>query len=349
MTYIALAAMLMMLVGHRVLLGPRNAENAARTRTTFVILIGLLTLAWYIFIIYQAGAFARLVSFSYGFFGDLLRDLLGQSQVVSGEESTTAQYVQRRYTSDTIRWLKRLYFVLGGAAALGTTVELLQRLWDRYVRGSFGMSSGDVDLAQTEYLLYATAFLGVFGLTFIGVDKLSTARTLMPALLFFSPFVLLGPKQLGSRIMGLVDIDMAGLKWAAKGLLICFVLVFFVLNVGLYGSLANEYHPNIMIDKERVTESGTLPEKVYFWDMHSEMIYDRHTQSWMTRHDATEEGYHYLDSSRIISGMYNCTNVPRQPLSRQGSCDSGPAFDIEKSEGIYMTDGTAVFHDESVK
>ena len=344
MAYITLAAMPMVVVGLWVLLGPRNAEQFARTTATLVLLTGILALSWYTHIVHQAGAFDRLVTFSYGVFTDTLTDLLGSEQVVSTDESVTAQYATARFTSNTITWLKQLYIVLGAAAAVGVGVQLLRRLWSRFVKREAGETPADVDIAQLEYLLYATAFLGVFGLTFVGVDKLNTARTLMPALLFFAPFVLVGPRLLFSKVGSAVDVT--SVRRGGRALLLAFVLVFFALNVGLYGSAANEYHPNILIDKDRVIDSGTLPEKKYFWAMHYGTIFDQRMGTWMDAHAGDGE-YESLDSRQLLSGMYNCTGVPRQPRARQGSCDSGPTFAADRLDKVYATTGSEVYYNSS--
>lgn len=84
----------------------------------------------------------------------------------------------------------------------------------------------------------------------------------MPALLFFAPFVVLTLRRATEIITSVLG--QTSLRQAGKVVVLAVVLSYFVLNVGLYGSTTNEYHPNILIDKQRVVNDASLAEKQYF-------------------------------------------------------------------------------------
>ncbi|MFA1610801.1 hypothetical protein [Halobellus rubicundus] len=346
--YIVLAAVGLVLVGNWILFGPTQTNRYAHTSTLVVLVFGLIVFLWYVFIVYRAGAFARVVSFSYGFFTDLWRDFYGQSAVVSAQDSTTTKYVVTQYTSDTIRWLKSLNIALGAFAGISIGALGLRRFVERLRRGVLAAAdngSGDQLRVRVEYLLYSAAFLGVFGGTFVGVDKLNTARTLMPALLFFAPFLVLTIRNgltLVARYVDRDDIRRMG-RIAALG----FVLAYFVLNVGLYGSVTNEYHPNILIDKGEVIEDGNLAQKKYFWSMYYDTIYDIRASEFLDSGDRGGEAYHHYSSQQVISGMYNCTDISREPIVRQGSCDSRPARPVDQMNKIYASAGSDIYYNRS--
>ncbi|WP_253739117.1 DUF2206 domain-containing protein [Halohasta salina] len=346
--YLVLFAVGLVLLGNWVLFGATRTRKYVRTAPTVVILFGLLAFVWYVFIVYDGGAFNRLVVEFYNLSFDLWRDLVEGGSVVSAEDSTTAQYATTTYTSNTIRWLKSMNFALGILAAVSIAVLGLVHLWQRYQKGVLGDISSDASIARTEYFLYATAFLGVFGITFVGVDKLSTARTLMPALMFFAPFVILTPRRV-LKLLG-DHLNRSSLRTAGKALALTFVLTYFVLNVGLYGAVTEEYHPNILIDKERVVEDGSLAEKDYFWAMHYDTIYDIKGAAWLDsrKHgDGNDEAYYRYSSRKVISGLYNCTNLARQPIERQGSCDDEPVRSVDRMDKVYASAGSHVFYNGS--
>jgi len=344
--YLVLGAMGLVMLGNWILFGVERTGKYLRTTPTIVILFGLLAFAWYVFIVYQAGAFNRLIAEVYTLGFDLWQDLTGTGSAVSGEDSSTAQYASTTYTSDTIGWLQSLNFVLGGLAGLSIAALGLQRLWRRIQEGVRGDAASEALITRTEYFLYATAFLGVFGITFLGIDKLSTARTLMPALLFFAPFVVL---TLREGIGLLADrVDRSSLRAAGKVLAMVFVIGYFALNVGLYGAVTEEYHPNILIDKGRVMDDGSLAEKDYFWSMQYDTIHDIRATAWLDDREGRDgdenEAYYRYGSRRVIGGLYNCTNLVRQPIERQGSCDDGPARPVDRMDKVYASAGSHVFY-----
>jgi uncharacterized membrane protein len=342
--YIVLAAMGLVLAGNWVLFGREHTGKRAITAPTVVLLAGLVAFAWYTFVVYQAGAFTRLVAEVYALFFDLWRDLFGTGEAISGEDSATARYASTTYTSDTIRWLRSLNIVLGGIAGIGLASIGLRRLWTRLRDGVPERVAGE-DRVSTEYVLYATAFLGVFGTTFVGIGQLNTARTLMPALLFFAPFVVLTIREAGGLLADRLDVSTV--RRAGKALVLVIVLSYFVLNVGLYGAATEEYHTNMLIDKGRVIEDGSLAEKKYFWALHYDSIYDLRAVEWLESGDRGGEAYHRYNSRQVISGMYNCTNVTREPVVRQGSCDDEPAEPVDRMDKVYATGGSHVFYNRS--
>jgi uncharacterized membrane protein len=340
--YLVLIATGLVLAGNWLLFGVKPTTKRMLITPITVFLFGAMVFAWYEFIVYQGGAFRRLVFELFTFSSDLWTDLTGTQGVVSAEESTTASYASSEYTSDTIRWLRSLNFVLGGLAGASVAVLGLQRLWTRVREGPL-QDESPAETARTEHLLYAAAFLGVFGATFLGIDKLNTGRTLMPALVFFAPFVVLTVRGTGDILSD--RLDLGAIKRVSMVIALGFVLVYFVLNVGLYGAVTEEYHPNVMIDKDRVMEDGSLAEKDYYYSMSLGTIYDRKSGEWLQGRGDDGGGYYEYGSKRVIGGMYNCTNINRRPVVRQGSCDDAPARDVASMDKVYASAGSHVFYD----
>jgi uncharacterized membrane protein len=341
--YLVLVAMGLVLAGNWVLFGVRHTTKRRLVTPFVVFLFGLLAFAWYAVVTYQGGAFARLITELYTFLFDLWRDFFGTERVVSGEESTTARYATTTYTSNTIRWLRYVNFVLGALAGASVAALGLRRLWTRFRDGPLG-KGGDTGTARTEYLLLAAAFLGVFGATFFGIDQLNTGRTLMPALFVFAPFVVLTVRGTGDLLSDRLDLSMV--RRASKVAVLVFILSYFVLNVGLYGSVTGEYHPNILIDKERVIEEGSLAEKDYFWSIYA-TIHDLRAEEWLDNTGRDDDAYYRYGSRKVLGGLYNCTALRRQPVVRQGSCDDEPARAVDRMDKVYATTGSHIFYNSS--
>lgn len=342
MAYITLVAIPMVLVGNWVFFGLRRTNKFATTTMIVAVFFGIVLLTWYIYIVRQAGGLHTLAVFSYEFFNDMLVDLLGESGGTV-QDSVTAKYATTRYASRTIAWLQSLNLFIGVVATVGVTIPLLQRLRSRFLSQRI---IGVDRIADTEYLLYATAFLGVFGITFVGVSRLNTARTLMPALLFFAPFVVVCPGWVFSRLGAFID--RRRVRNVAKTVTLAIVLVYFTLNVGLFGSVTGEYHPNILIDKDRVATEGTLAERKYFSAMYVHRIHDFQSEEWLETHQVAGIGYERLHSSRVVLGRYNCKGVSREPIVNQGTCADGPPFEEAEMHKVYATSGSLVFMNASV-
>lgn len=325
-------------------------DETAQVNLLLTILFISIVLGWYIFVVYQGGAFNRLAGESYQLITDVQQDLSGSrggaSEAVSPTDSKTTQYATTEYTSNTIEWLQQYFLLIGGLASSGiagaTGGILLGAVLDWINRYTDAV---EFDRTQKEYVFLSGGFIGVFGVTFIGVDKLNTARTLMPALLFFAPFCVLVPRFICSRVASAVNIT--HIKQMGRVVALTLVLVYFILNTGLFGSMTNEYHPNIMIDKDRVIEDGSLAEKNYFWAMHYGTKYKLEADNWVGANTDTMDQVVYLNDRKIMSGMYNCTNVNRQPVKPRGSCDDNPVQDVGQMDKVYVNIGSEVYYNQS--
>jgi hypothetical protein len=167
----------------------------------------------------------------------------------------------------------------------------------------------------------------------------------MPALFYFAPFVLIVPIW-GARYLG-ERLDRSVLISTGKTAAVAFVILYFALNAGIVGSLNDEYHPNIMIDKGRVVDDGKLAEKDYFWAMHYDTIFDQRSGAWVGEHRSESLEFRRLESRGYLSKLYQCQNLRRQPVVRQGSCADSPAMDIGSMNKVYATGGSVVYARES--
>jgi uncharacterized membrane protein len=344
--YIVLIAIGLIVLGNWVLFGLRSTTQTYVTAITAT-LFGLLTLGWYIYIVHEGGAFSRLVDESYTLWTDVGSDLFGESSesVASGDDSKTTQYATREYTSITITLLQYSYLALGSLATISLNLIVLRWLTRRIKNGITTPLMPEVlTRSKAEQVLFATALTGVFGITFVGVTQLNTARTLMPALFYFAPFVLIVPIW-GARYLG-ERLDRSVLISAGKTAAVAFVILYFALNAGIVGSLNDEYHPNIMIDKGRVVDDGKLAEKDYFWAMHYDTIFDQRSGAWVGEHRSKSLEFRRLESRGYLSKLYQCQNLRRQPVVQQGSCADSPAMDVGSMNKVYATSGSVVYSRE---
>jgi hypothetical protein len=166
----------------------------------------------------------------------------------------------------------------------------------------------------------------------------------MPALFYFAPFVLIVPIW-GARYLG-ERLDRSVLISAGKTAAVAFVILYFALNAGIVGSLNDEYHPNIMIDKGRVVDDGNIAEKKYFGAMYYDTIFDRRSNAWVDEHGTKSFEFVQFGSRRYISKLYQCQDVTRQPVVQQGSCADSPAMAVESMNKVYITSGSVVYTQE---
>ena len=346
--FITMLAIPMAVIGGIVLFDRINLAQRRRVNIlTFTFFITVL-LTWYIFVVYLGAAFDDFANESFQLLSDVQQDLSqsssGSQPVVSQEESKTTQYATRQYTSNTIKWLQDYYLLIGGLAGAAIALLGLEKLWHRITHWRNTRVQEKI-ISQSEYLFLAAGHLAVFGITFVGVERLNTARTLLPALVLFAPFVIWIP-VIGSKRLA----DTVGMKQLhSVGRIIAVVIVigFFALNVGITGSLSGEYHPNIMIDKGRVIDDGSVAEKNYFWAMHYRTVFDPPSQQFVATVPGNESAYNRLGSRKVISKMYNCTNIKRQPVTPQGSCDAEPSQPVQKMDKVYTNSGSVVYYNQS--
>lgn len=344
--FITMLALPIALIGGIILFDGINIAGRKRVNLLTVAFFFSILLTWYIFIVYLGIAFNDLANESFSLLSDVQRDLSGAESdpVVSQESSKTTQYTTREYTSNTITWLQDYYLLIGGLAGAAIGVVGLKKLWYRVTRWSEECIQQQV-IAESEYLFIAAGHLAVFGITFVGVDRLNTARTLLPALVLFAPFVIwipvAGSKKLANQI------DMKQIHSVGRVIAVIIVIGFFSLNVGIVGSLSEEYHPNIMIDKDRVIDDGSLAEKDYFWAMHYGTVFDPQSGKFVATAPGNNSAYHKYDTRKIISGMYNCTDVSRQPVTPQGSCDAGPSEPVKNMHKVYANNGSVVYYNQT--
>jgi uncharacterized membrane protein len=344
--FITMLALPIAFVGGVVLFDRINVSQRPRINSLTIAFFISLLLTWYIFIVYLGAAFDDLANESFKLLTDVQQDLSGSNPqpVVSQKESETTRYVTRQYTSNTIKWLQDYYLLIGGLAGAAIALLGLEKLWHRITHWRNTRVQEKI-ISQSEYLFLAAGHLAVFGITFVGVERLNTARTLLPALVLFAPFVIWIP-VIGSKRLA----DTVGMKQLhSVGRIIAVVIVigFFALNVGITGSLSGEYHPNIMIDKGRVIDDGSVAEKKYFRSMHYRTVFDPPSQQFVATVPGNESAYNRLGSRKVISKMYNCTNIKRQPVTPQGSCDAEPSQPVQKMDKVYTNSGSVVYYNQT--
>jgi len=217
------------------------------TSPVFVVLYGTMLFAWYIYASPSAKAFRLVVGFANTFVEQLTEQFLADPD----STSATTRYVTAEFTSTTLNALKLYNILVGGVIIVGLALTYL-----RLVRNEEIEFDG-------EYLAYATIALGIFGLTFLPVERFNTARTYPTTLLFFAPFFVVGIREafrLGREFVPAFDLEQT-YRVATVAL-----VVFLALNVGFVSAVfTDEYSTNALVEKDRIMDDGAPPEKNYFY------------------------------------------------------------------------------------
>ncbi|WP_246988360.1 DUF2206 domain-containing protein [Halorientalis marina] len=342
--YMTLFALPLVVVGGW-LFGSLRGHSRMLTGPLLAIIYAVLLVAWYTYAIEDAGGTTFFVTFLPSFFIDVWTQyILGET---ASAGSTTLNYATKGYTSYTIRTLQSLNIGIGAVAGLGYAILFLPTVLSRIPFLNKDIPGNVLDTVQIEYLLYTAGFTGLFVATFGPISKLSTARTLPPAMFFFAPLFILGVTRPMVVAGNYINVDL--IKQLGTRTAVAIVLVYFVLNTGLFGSIvAQEHHPNILIDKERVIESGSLSERKYFASMYVHSIFDIRSEEWMNNHARPPDRYERLHSSRVLLGLYDCEGVSREPVVNQGTCANGPPFEENNMDKIYASEGSIIYMNRTV-
>jgi uncharacterized membrane protein len=205
------------------------------------------TLGWYIFSSASSGTYQLLINFG----NDFVNTLASEYLVNPGETSASVRQATANFDSIVIEILQYYNIALGGIIVLGVALAYLGIISDR--------TDFDVD---EEYLAYATVFLLVFAITFLPVARFNTARTYPITMLFFAPFFVIGIREAVGLVRGQELIGSGALRHIAAVI----IIGYFVLNVGLVSAVvADEYSPNALAEKDRITEDGSSSSKQYFY------------------------------------------------------------------------------------
>jgi len=232
------------------------------TSPVFVVLYGTMLFAWYIYASPRSKAFNLLIGFANSFVGRLT------DQFVAEPESTSAsvQYLTSDFTSMTLNVLKLYNIFVGGVivAGLGFTYWRLVR-------------KEEIDF-DAEYLAYASIALGIFGITFLPVERFNTARTYPTTLLFFAPFFVVGIREAFRNARRYVPkFDVEGMYRVTVVLLV----VFLALNVGFVSAVfSQEYSTNALVEKDRIMDDGAPTEKTYFYKQYP-TVYGVEGTDWL--------------------------------------------------------------------
>lgn len=242
-------------------------QTVLSTSPRFVALYGVGTFAWYSYLVPGGKATGTL----FGFLEEFVRRV--QTEFLSPEASATTRVVANDWGSSTLRVLKFYNVAIGGLIGLGILAVLLRRFVDDERRDGF----------DNEYLAYAVCFLGIFGVTFLPVERFNTARTYPTALLFFAPFFVVGVRavwETAGEAVGQLRVSRATLHRVAAVVLVGF----FLLNTGFVSAtVTHEYSTNVMPEKERIMTDGRPVEAEYFYKQYP-TVYESRSSEWLQIH-----------------------------------------------------------------
>lgn len=246
------------------------AERAGITSAWFVFLYAAFTFSWYIYAAPQASTFRMLIGFGANFVHQLQEQFL-----TSPSESATVNLVARSWESIVMEVLVPLNLLIGLVIGIGILATVVRR----------GIDEERIEI-DAEYLTYASVFMGVFGITFLPVERFNTARTYPISLLFFAPFLVVGVRELTQQLDNrfesprLPEFD----RQTVLNLAGVVLLVYFLLNSGFVSAVAvHEYSPNVLVEKGRVMDEGRPAEAAYFYKQYPTR-YEAESSTWLLTH-----------------------------------------------------------------
>lgn len=228
-------------------LANRPADESTLTSGSFAVLYLSMLFAWYIFASPGSKAFSLVVNFGNTFFDTLADQFLADP----GATSASTRYLTENFVSVTLEAIKLYNVLIGAVIVVGLGITLL-RLYRDEQSVQFG----------TEYLAYASLFLGVFAITFLPVERFNTARTYPTTLLFFAPFFVIGVREILTLGQYVPKLERSTINRVAAVL----VVGYFLLNVGfISATVTHEYSTNALVEKDRIMDEGHPAETTYFY------------------------------------------------------------------------------------
>jgi uncharacterized membrane protein len=217
------------------------------TSPVFVVLYGTMLFAWYIYASPSAKAFRLVVGFATTFVERLTEQFLADPE----STSATSRYLVTDFSSTTLDALRLYNVLIGGVIIVGLALTYFRLVRDEEIE------------FDGEYLAYATVALGIFGITFLPVERFNTARTYPTTLIFFAPFFVLGVREAFRNARRYVPQFNLEATYQVATLAL---VVFLALNVGFVSAvMTHEYSTNALVEKDRMMDDGAPPEKNYFY------------------------------------------------------------------------------------
>jgi uncharacterized membrane protein len=209
------------------------SESRRLFSSNFLLLYGIMVLAWYI---YTAGSanFFTLVNF-FNFFIEHLGELF------SPEASHALRALTKNWNSVSIEILKYIMLFICGLIALGILRTVYRQIRERKLE---------------ELSILSASFLIMLGATLLPIGGgFDTFRIFHLTLILLAPFSVIGLKialkRLSNRIASKHLILFAGL-----------LAIFFLLNSGFIPEfIPNDYSPNAYINKEKIIASDNIQAK----------------------------------------------------------------------------------------
>ncbi|KXB07495.1 hypothetical protein AKJ52_00090 [candidate division MSBL1 archaeon SCGC-AAA382C18] len=237
--------------------------------------------------------------------GKIFNSLIGHSrdfyqtlvtQLTSPASSSALQYVTRDWGYVVPEILT--YLSIGLIAIIGIgAVSAFYKFYLKKERPIF----------DKQYLSYSLGFLIVLGSLVLPIERFNVARTLPICLVLLSPFLILGTRRLLKGVNYLSNRKIK--KSGSLTFLGTFLIIYFLLNSGFVSAtLTEDYSPNVLIDKNRILDRGTPPEKIYFYKQY---VFEQTVEGsvWLRRN---------LDPTRVLY-MSTWPGGAPMPISRVSS------------------------------
>jgi uncharacterized membrane protein len=272
-SYILLFALVLIIPLVKIMDVTLGRDSNGLTSGPFALLYIAVTFSWYLYASPESKAFNILIGFYEQFTTALSEEFF------SASTSASTRIIANDWNSTTLEMLKYFNVLVGALIGIGL-LSVFVRLYAARYRGT----SPDPSLSRfdSEFLAYALVFLGIFGITFLPVERFNTARTYPTSLVFFAPFFIVGIRELARLLKQapISQVHMSDVRPLAAGL----VLVFFLLNVGfISATITHEYSTNALVEKERITDEGHPREKEYFYKQYP-TAYDAASSAWLLTH-----------------------------------------------------------------
>lgn len=233
---------------------------------------------WYIYSSPGSSSYRLVVQFGDHFVTTLIDEFTGY------EQSATIRVVTGDWESSVIDAVRYYHFVLGPIIAIGILGTALRSV------GLLAAHDDDrvvLENLNREFVIFAGVFLAIFGVTFLPIQRINTARTFAIALVFLAPFLVLGLLEIGRGISRVTDTSPSARP--VLGIAVGILLLYFLLNSGVISAVAvGEYSPNTLVEKERITEEGHPIEQNYYYKQNP-TIHQIEGTVWLRTHAASNE------------------------------------------------------------
>lgn len=267
-----------------------NKSESLYFSTTFIILLIVFTLTWYIYVS-QASIFESLVNIGNQITGSISTDLFN-TQSVQGLNLAQEKLSPLHQIS------KYLHFLTQGLILIGFFAVIFKRAYN----------------FTTEFKILLISSLGLLILS-LAVPYLSSAlnttRVYQISLIFLAPLCIIGVITLFNFLK--YKISFFNKIWSNPIKITSIILVvFFLFNTGLIYELTNDNPISISISQKSAENSKNIEKRIDFYLILNQFEYDQYNAIWIKKYKANNSiisDYMGRDSISSYLNSYHMSNL----------------------------------------